>query len=241
MIHIISDLHLVESQPHLLNLFTHYIQKIAPESECLYVLGDLFEVWVGDDNHTNFNQQVIDLFAEYSRHGQLFFAHGNRDFLLGHQFAKACGGELIDEPHLLDWAGQTICMMHGDALCTDDVAYQQLRNTVRSEQWQQQFLSQTVSKRLEIADGIRAKSKDAQQNKNTEIMDVNAQAVFDCFKSNQCQWLIHGHTHREGRHMVDMGDNNTVERVVLSDWAEQGHYLSLKNSQVQSHFFDLEN
>lgn len=240
VIHLISDLHLCEEQPHLLELFKHYMQTIAPQSDELYVLGDLFEVWVGDDHHTDFNQQVIDLFADYGKQSrQLFFSHGNRDFLLGDDFANACHGKIIPEPHHLRWQDKQISLLHGDSLCTDDVEYQQTRVMIRNADWQNQFLSQTIDARLAFAAGARQQSKASQKEKSLDIMDVNKAAVEDFILLHQCDWLIHGHTHREGRHEINLKNGTTSSRIVLSDWGEQGHYLQLKQSQLTSHYFSL--
>ncbi len=245
VIHLISDLHLCENQPHLLALFKHYMVNIAPLSDELFVLGDLFEVWVGDDHHSSFNQQVIDLFAAYSQQDTkaLYFTHGNRDFLLGEQFARACNGKLLDEPHNFQWQNFKISLMHGDSLCTDDLAYQQFRATVRNPDWQSEFLKQPLEARLAYAESVRQQSIAAQQGKQEMIMDVNHQAVINCFRDNQCDWLIHGHTHRENRHTEALNSENadkTGIRIVLSDWQQQGHYLELNKAQAVSHYFELE-
>jgi len=235
VIHFISDLHLSEDQPHLLNLLTHYMTNLAPQSNQLFVLGDLFELWIGDDHQTEFNQQVIQLFADYQ--GDLFVGHGNRDFLLGQTFANSVAGQLLPEPYHFNWQGKKICLMHGDSLCTDDIAYQQLRTMVRNPEWQRQFLSQSVEQRLAFAANVQAQSKSEQQDKTAEIMDVNQDAVTDTFKTSQCDWLIHGHTHRPDSHSIKLAENNTGWRVVLSDWNDKGQYLELKEGQFQSHYF----
>ena len=237
-IHLISDLHLCEEHSHLFELFKFYMQNIAPNSQQLIVLGDLFDVWIGDDHATEFNQNVIRLFNHYSNnHGELLIAHGNRDFLLGQKFADSCDGKLIEEPFNFKWQNKNICLMHGDSLCTDDVAYQEFKNMVRTNEWQTQFLSLPIEKRLEIASGIKQQSKDAQREKQAEIMDVNSSAVNQCFIDNQCDWLIHGHTHREGQHQIDLSEDKAETRIVLSDWDKQGHYLELKDQHFQSIYF----
>ena len=235
IIHLISDLHLSEEQPNLFRLLEHYINNIAVRSEQLFVLGDLFELWVGDDHLTPFNQSVIELFAGYS--GELFFAHGNRDFLLGNHFAKACGGILIDEPYHFEWENKKVSLMHGDSLCTDDVAYQQLRNMVRNPQWQKEFLSQPVEARLAFADSVREQSKNSQKQKTAEIMDVNQSSVSRFVEENQCDWLIHGHTHRPASHQIKYNDGKICERLVLSDWRDKGHYLELRDNQLNNTYF----
>lgn len=240
VIHLISDLHLCEEQPHLLALFEHYMKNIAPQSDTLYVLGDLFEVWVGDDHDTPFNQAVISLFANYTKQSRnLFFSHGNRDFLLGDDFADACNGQIIPEPHHINWQNKQISLLHGDSLCTDDKEYMQTRIMVRNAEWQNQFLSQAIEARLAFAEGARQQSKESQKQKSIDIMDVNQNAVEDFIQLHQCDWLIHGHTHREGRHEVNLNGGGTSSRIVLSDWNQRGHYLELNQSQANSRYFSL--
>jgi len=239
VIHFISDLHLSEEQPKLLNLLEHFLTKIAPESDQLFVLGDLFELWVGDDHHTPFNQKVVELFSSYTaKGGELLVGHGNRDFLIGEAFSKSCGASLLAEPFNFEWEDKSVCLMHGDSLCTDDVAYQQLRQMVRNPQWQQEFLSQPVEARLAFAASLREQSKSAMQEKASEIMDVNQDAVVEAIQANQCDWLIHGHTHRPDTHTIDI-DGNEHLRIVLSDWGDKGQYLVFEDGRFESRYFDL--
>lgn len=244
--HFISDLHLCESQPHLSELFFYYMQNIAPSSQQLFVLGDLFEVWVGDDYISDLNQQVIQTFKCYSeKHGELLISHGNRDFLLGQKFAELCGAKLISEPFEFSWhdeltnSNKKISLMHGDSLCTDDIEYQKFRSMVRNPAWQQMFLNKSLEERLTIAGGIREQSKQAQKQKDTQIMDVNPNAVKKFFIDNQCDWLIHGHTHREASHQINLDNGKTVIRRVLSDWRTQGHYLELNQNGLSGHYFKI--
>lgn len=238
VIHLISDLHLCEEQPHVTALFEKYMQEFAPQSQQLFVLGDLFEVWVGDDNKSPFNQNIIKYFKRYTQnHGKLFFIHGNRDFLLGDSFAQQCGAQLINEPYHLQWNNTHIELMHGDILCTDDVEYQEFRSKVRQAQWQNEFLSLNIEQRLNIVSGLREQSISAQQTKENDIMDVNASSVKGFFQTSQCDWLIHGHTHRQATHKIELANNKTGVRIVLSDWHNKGHYLELSNGQYNDHFF----
>ncbi len=243
--HIISDLHLCQTKPNLFALFEHYMQNIAIQSNQLFVLGDLFEVWIGDDcleiesPNTQLYRDVISLFKNYSNHhGELFFIHGNRDFLLSEEFEKQTGGKLLREPYFLELSGKKTALMHGDSLCTDDVAYQEFRTMVRNPQWQKEFLSLPMEKRIEIASGLRQQSKDAQAEKSMEIMDVNQNSVEDFFAQNGIDWLIHGHTHRQATHELSVNDKQ-VKRIVLSDWGEKGFYLSAKKQCVDEHYFSL--
>jgi len=241
--HCIADLHLCQSRADLFALFKHYMQTIAPQSNQLYVLGDLFEAWIGDDcllsenKITKIYHETIVLFKDYSsQDGQLFFLHGNRDFLLGSDFEKRTGGKLLTEPHFTNLANKKIAFMHGDSLCTDDIAYQDFKKMVRNPQWQQEFLSLPIEKRVEIAGELRDKSKDAQAEKTTEIMDVNLQSVINFFRDNKIDWLIHGHTHRQANHSLEV-DGRLVNRIVLSDWDKQGFYLSIDDSGVSEKYF----
>ncbi len=248
--HIISDLHLCQSRPSLFALFEHYMQKIAIQSNQLFVLGDLFEVWIGDDclqiesPNTQLYRDVISLFKGYSdNHGELFFIHGNRDFLLSEEFEKQTGGKLLKEPHRLDLSNKKIALMHGDSLCTDDVAYQEFRAMVRNLEWQKQFLSLPMEKRIEIASGLRQQSKEAQTEKTMAIMDVNQNSVEDFFIQTNIDWLIHGHTHRQATHESTF-NNKKIKRIVLSDWGEQGFYLAIDNKNpdqqnISGHYFSV--
>jgi len=241
--HCIADLHLCQTRSDLFALFKHYMKIIAPQSGRLYVLGDLFEAWIGDDcllsenDHTKIYLDTIALFKDYSSQGgQLFFLHGNRDFLLGSDFEKRTGGKLLTEPYFTNLASKKIAFMHGDSLCTDDIAYQDFKKMVRDQQWQNQFLSLPIGKRSEIAGELREKSKDAQAEKTNEIMDVNQQSVIEFFRDNKIDWLIHGHTHRQANHPLEV-DGRLVNRIVLSDWNKQGFYLSIDDSGISENYF----
>lgn len=242
-IHIISDLHLCASRPDLFALFAKYMREIAIGSKQLYVLGDLFEVWIGDDclEYENPNSplysQVIALFKEYSEQtGELFFMHGNRDFLLGKDFATATGGRLLEDPYFIDWQKHKVALMHGDSLCTDDQAYQEFRKMVRNPEWQTQILAQSIPDRIKIASGLREQSEQAQSKKSIEIMDVNLTTVNEFFKESNVDWLIHGHTHRQATHPL-LIDDKARQRVVLSDWGKQGFYLSITDGSIEAIYF----
>lgn len=237
VIHFISDLHLSDEQPHLYELLEYYMQNIAIHSDQLFILGDLFELWIGDDHSTPLNQKVVQLLKNYP--GKLFIGHGNRDFLIGNEFAKSVNAILIDEPYNFEWNKTQISLLHGDSLCTDDVAYQQMKQLVRSSSWQTEFLNQSVENRLAFAANLREQSKNAQQEKTSEIMDVNQEAVIKTIKDNQCDWLIHGHTHRPNTHQITLTNKKVASRIVLSDWREKGHYLVLENGTFESLYFSL--
>jgi len=222
------------------------MKEIAPQSNQLYVLGDLFEAWIGDDCllSDNINTKIyldtISLFKDYSNQNRkLFFMHGNRDFLLGSDFEKRTGGKLLTEPYFITLANKKIAFMHGDSLCSDDLAYQEFKSMVRNPQWQKEFLALPIEKRAEIAGELREKSKNAQAEKSNEIMDVNQQSVIDFFSTHKIDCLIHGHTHRQANHQLDI-EGRSVNRIVLSDWDKKGFYLSIDETNVSENYFCYE-
>jgi UDP-2,3-diacylglucosamine hydrolase len=250
-IHIISDLHLSCEREDLTTLFSKYMSDIAINSKKLYVLGDLFEVWIGDDclasddglardpkNQTNyFYQSVISQFKKYSDNiGELYFIHGNRDFLLSNEFEKKTGGTILSEPFFFTNNDKKVALMHGDSLCTDDKEYQQFRTMVRNPAWQKEFLSLPKEKRVEIATGLREQSKDAQKEKTSEIMDVNQESVINFIKENNVDQLIHGHTHRQNAHYLKIANKKPM-RYVLADWGKKGFYLELNNNGTSENYF----
>ncbi|MRX28498.1 UDP-2,3-diacylglucosamine diphosphatase [Kangiella sp. HZ709] len=237
MRHFISDLHLCEERPDLTALFTRYMNEIAPKSNELFVLGDLFESWIGDDDDSDFVKSITAQFKAYADSGKkLYFQHGNRDFLLANEFANKTGGVIIDEIHPLVIGDQNAILMHGDSLCWDDVEYLEFRKMVRSDAWQQQLLSQPLTVRRAIAADLRQKSKDAQENKAESITDVHPEAVEQALQENNATILIHGHTHRPDFHDLEV-NNKHCQRIVLSDWDEQGNYLTVCKSDIESHYF----
>jgi UDP-2,3-diacylglucosamine hydrolase len=224
---LISDLHLNNQEVELTRLFEHFLTHIAPDAEALYILGDLFEYWLGDDTlDLPLHQQVCHALRQLSDAGvKLFFMHGNRDFLLGTHFAEACGARFLPDPSLIDLHGTPSLLMHGDTLCTDDVDYQAFRQQVHQPAWQQQFLAQTLSARVALAQSAREQSTAAKQNKSASIMDVNPDAVINTFRQYGYPRLIHGHTHRPAHHCLTV-DEHACERWVLHDWhGTQGGYL----------------
>jgi len=217
----ISDLHLQASMPHTAEAFFSFLRDHARHTQQLYLLGDIFEYWAGDDDLTPFNQQVIDALRNISDSGvELFWTSGNRDFLVSSKFADACGLQILPDPFIADFAnigGQKIILTHGDALCTDDLAYMAFRAQVRQPDWQREFLARPLEQRKAIIAGLRQGSRDAQREKTEAIMDVNEGAVGALFEVSGTDTMIHGHTHRPARHLKM---NNDVERIryVLPDW-----------------------
>jgi UDP-2,3-diacylglucosamine hydrolase len=211
----VSDLHLQASSPSTVSLFAAFLAHQASRAKQLYLLGDLFEYWAGDDDiDTPFVRSIVDALAAVSASGvALFWIAGNRDFLAGDAFAKAAGLTLLPDPCVANVAGRKIILTHGDAQCTDDVDYQAFRAQVRSPQWRQAFLAQPLEQRKAVIEGLRIGSREAQMGKSMNIMDVNPVAIDTLFAQSDATLLIHGHTHRPGRHQH--GDN---VRLVLPDW-----------------------
>lgn len=224
----ISDLHLCATRPHITTAFLSFLQSIATQAQTLYILGDLFEYWAGDDDiEDTFHQQIINAFRALATSGvAIFLMHGNRDFLITQTFCNAAGVSLIEDPSIIELHGKRILLSHGDDLCTDDVTYQAFRLQVRDKQWQAQFLSQPLEARKEQIASIRNRSEQEKSRKSAMIMDVNADAVSALLERyNYPDILIHGHTHRPNKHTIQIAGHRTV-RWVLGDWYEQGSYLA---------------
>lgn len=223
----ISDLHLCASRPGITAALVEFLQNTASKVQALYILGDLFEYWAGDDDIDNaFHQQIISGFKKLSDTGvKVFLMHGNRDFLIAEGFCQMAGITLLDDPTMIDLHGRKALLSHGDDLCVDDVAYQQFRTQVRDKKWQHEFLSQPLQVRKKQIEAIRARSEQEKTQKSLEIMDVNAEAVNALLSKYQPDLLIHGHTHRPDRHTIEL-DGRCITRWVLGDWYEQGSYLA---------------
>ena len=224
----ISDLHLSEDRPAANERFFSFLEKEARGAEALYILGDFFEYWIGDDDLGQpFNAVIAGLLQGVSRSGvALHFMHGNRDFLVGQGFCETTGARLLDDPTVLELQGEKTLLMHGDTLCTDDLDYQAWRRTARSSAWQHQFLAKPLPERRHAVLGMREKSKQVVEAKPAEIMDVNDGAVREALERHGVRRLIHGHTHRAGRHRLEVG-GRACERWVLPDWYGRGGYLEL--------------
>lgn len=222
----ISDLHLSADQPHSMAAFLRFLAGPARQAEALYILGDLFEYWVGDDDSdTPFNRQVIEALRGLSDHNtRLFLMHGNRDLLMGGELADACHATLLDDPALIDLYGTPTLLSHGDALCTDDLEYQRYRAQVRDARFQQQFLAKPLDERKTWIAQLRKHSVAEKQYKDSAIMDVNNAAVAALLREHHYPRLIHGHTHRPARHEHTV-DGHICERWVLNDWHQQGSAL----------------
>jgi UDP-2,3-diacylglucosamine hydrolase len=225
-IYFISDLHLTPEQPAITQGFLRLLEHIQG-SQALYVLGDLFESWVGDDHHDDFNQSIIDAFQKLHQTGcNIYFAHGNRDFLLGHEFAKACGGELLNDETVIKVNEQKILIMHGDQLCTKDEKYMAFRAQSRDPEWQKMMLEKPLDQRLMIAQMWRMQSKMQNSNKPENIMDVNEETVIECMQKFSAPILLHGHTHRPNTHIL----NHNEKRLVLGDWREHEAIIGVSHN-----------
>jgi len=226
----ISDLHLCESRPALNEVFFRFLREEAPRAEALYILGDLFEYWIGDDDMASpLNQAVVSGLANLSKSGtRTFFIHGNRDFLIGDRFAKAARLKLLAEAEVVNLYGQRTLLMHGDTLCTDDVDYQRFRVMVRSHAWQTAFLAKPLAQRRAEVENMRRQSEALKQTKSTDIMDVSEKTVRDSLRIFACPpLLIHGHTHRPRKHQGTV-DGVRFTRHVLPDWREDSAGIGLR-------------
>lgn len=228
----ISDLHLSEERPAINRLFLEFLQHEACHAAALYILGDLFEYWLGDDacRQGEFAGIVQALRALTDSGVPLYIMHGNRDFLLGPAFQQATGAQLMDDPGLIHLDDIPVLLMHGDTLCTDDHEYQAVRKMVRSPKWQQDFLSRPLAERTALSRQYREQSKAVTAAKQADIMDVNEDAVRAAFREHHSTLLVHGHTHRPGRHTYRF-DGHEHTRIVLGDWYTQGSVLRYHKGQ----------
>jgi len=221
----VSDLHLDDARPAITAQFGRFLSEVAPGADGLYILGDLFEYWVGDDGLAlPLPARIASWLAEASRRHPIFFMHGNRDFMVAERFAREAGVQLIADPTVVDLHGTRTALLHGDTLCTDDVAYQRFRVQVRDPKWQAAALARPVAERLAIAAAMRDDSEGAKQGKAMGIMDVAPGAVEQAFRDTGCDVMVHGHTHRPGRHVHTVDGRERV-RWVLPDWYQRGGYL----------------
>ena len=223
----ISDCHLDPEQPQVEARLIDFLDHRASDAGSLYILGDLFEVWLGDDDSAAAGKPVLDSLHRLSRRVALYFIAGNRDFLLGRAFADSVGLTLLQEPQRLTLGTRETVLIHGDTLCTDDVDYQRFRAMVRSPEWQAEFLARPLAERRRIAAQLRSDSVDAMAHKSAAIMDTNDAAVADCFREQRVDTIIHGHTHRPAVHRYADG----LLRYVLGDWNPGPSYLSWSAAQ----------
>ncbi len=225
----ISDLHLDPTRPAVSRAFFELLEGEARSADALYILGDFFEAWIGDDDNTELNQQVAEALKTLTDAGvPCYLMHGNRDFLVGQQFAAQAGCQLLADPSVVELYGKPVLLMHGDSLCTSDQEYIAFRAQVRSPAWQQAVLSKSLEERRALAAQLRANSKDSNSNKAEDIMDVTPEEVVTALNEHQVDLMIHGHTHRPAIHSVPTQQGDAT-RIVLGDWLEYGWLLRYHN------------
>jgi UDP-2,3-diacylglucosamine hydrolase len=222
----VSDLHLAAERPHICETFFAFVRDTASRADALYILGDLFEYWVGDDDLDDpLNGAVARALGGLAAGGvPVFFMHGNRDFLIGGAFAARAGAQLISDPTAVDLYGTRTLLMHGDTLCTEDLDYQKFLSTARDPKFHADFLAQPIAARRARVGQLREINAQAKQAKTAEIMDVTPATVEETLREFGYPRLIHGHTHRPARHL-HVVDDHACERWVLNDWYERGGYL----------------
>ncbi|PCJ28643.1 MAG: UDP-2,3-diacylglucosamine diphosphatase [SAR86 cluster bacterium] len=229
---LISDLHLEDSRPDITQALLAFLTSNKAQCSALYILGDLFEVWIGDDEQSELANIVAAALLEFSSAGSsIQLMHGNRDFLLGADYAKQCGASLISDPTEIETDYGPVLLLHGDSLCSDDTDYIEFRNMVRQESWQQEFLAQSLDKRRAFAQKARERSRMATSTKDNSIMDVNQSEVENLLIKAEKVTMIHGHTHRPAVHdfalKLSTGSTSKARRVVLGDWDQRGWYVEV--------------
>jgi len=230
-----SDIHLDSENSAVTHSFLNFLETRATGAAALYVLGDLFEVWVGDDDNSTLNARVARAFTALAQGGtRLFFMHGNRDFLIGDSYAERCSASLLEEPTIIECHGMRVALIHGDSLCTRDLEYMKFRKMVRTERWQSEFLEKSLVERHMIAQQARMQSKEHSSHKPSDIMDVTPHEVLHLLHDLQVNCLVHGHTHRPAVHTIRLQEpiNGKLEaqRIVLGSWDNQGWVLELDDA-----------
>ena len=228
----ISDLHLSADRDDINQCLFEFLLEQAPQADALYVLGDLFEVWIGDDDQNSFTLSIAKAFNDLRQSGvPIYFIHGNRDFLIRERFAKQAGFEILPEQVVIDLYGEPTLIMHGDELCTKDIEYQAFRKKARSWWWPRIVLSLPLSTRRKIASKGRATSKQKQSKLSSEIMDVTSDEVTSYMQKFAVKRLVHGHTHRPAIHELVI-NSQSAQRIVLGDWYEQGSVLKVSKDKI---------
>lgn len=240
----VSDLHLEERTPAITRTFLDFLDQQVTGARALYILGDLFEAWVGDDDQNELTESVAAALARLASGGtDIFLMHGNRDFLIGRDYAARCGATLLDDPTVVDCHGQRIALMHGDSLCTRDSEYMAFRRQVRSPEWQDTFLSKSLMERYMIAQQAREQSREANNHKTSEIMDVTYSEVIRTLHELDVPVLVHGHTHRPAVHTITLEvpirGETTAARIVLGDWHQKGWVLEFTDAGYELRNFPL--
>lgn len=233
----ISDLHLSEEQPAIAKGFLSFLDTGLEGASNLYILGDFFELWIGDDFRSSFHDEIIAALAAVKI--PIFMMHGNRDFLLGTEFCASIGAELLPDPSIIKLDGEDVLLMHGDSLCTDDTQYMQVRGLLRSEAFQSDFLSKSVEERLAFAQSARQESQAHTSETEMSIMDVNFEEVVKVMEQASVRTLIHGHTHRPACHELQLNAGEG-RRFVLGDWdAQSGWKITTNQGELELIRFEL--
>lgn len=236
-IRFISDIHLSDQRPDLSQAFFRYLKALPKDTEALYLLGDIFDAYIGDDDDAELLNRVKQALREVSQQNiKLYFMHGNRDFLVGDAFCQDSGCELLTDPSLIHYQGKDYLLMHGDSLCTDDLDYQTFRAQIQSPDSKAFLLAKPLAERRAIAKQLRDSSKSMSSNKAEDIMDVNDHSVLNALEQHQVKTLIHGHTHRPAVHQL----NDKQQRIVLGDWDKQAWELVIDPHGFQLKAFTLE-
>ena len=237
--YLISDLHLCPERPDITAALETFLQQHLVDASALYILGDLFESWIGDDDNTPFNRHIAFLFQQVKQQGiALFFIAGNRDFLLGPRYARQAGFRLLPEQYVVTLAGQPCLLLHGDELCTDDKAYQAFRRKARGWWWPRLMQAMPLWYRRRIAARARQRSRAYQSQQPDYILDVNPRAVHDTMRQHGVSCMIHGHTHRPAHHQFIL-DGQPAQRLVLGAWHKQGSYIKASPGGLELVFFPL--
>ena len=230
MILLISDLHLHEERPDITGAFLAFLEQHAQHAQALYILGDFFEVWIGDDAITPFQRSIAQALSEIAAGGtQIYLMHGNRDFLIGQEFCKLADCELLADPSVVKLAGEQVLLMHGDSLCTSDISYIRLRRVLRNPLISLILRNLPLRTRQRLAGDLRQKSKDSTRMKAREITDVNPEEVTRIMALYKVRTLIHGHTHRPQVHNL----GGEKQRIVLGDWDTQGWFIKAQRNRIE--------
>ncbi|MCO7543362.1 UDP-2,3-diacylglucosamine diphosphatase [Stutzerimonas nitrititolerans] len=240
MILLISDLHLEEQRPDITRAFLRFLETRASGTEALYILGDFFEVWIGDDGMTPYQHQIAAALRALSESGtRLYLMHGNRDFMIGQAFCKEAGCTLLSDPHIATLGGERVLLMHGDSLCTRDEGYMRLRRLLRNPLSLFILHHLSLARRQKLAQKLRSTSREETRMKASDIVDVTPDEVIRAMRKHRVRTLIHGHTHRPATHSLQI-DGQAARRIVLGDWDQQGWALQIDESGLHQAPFDLD-
>lgn len=231
----VSDIHLSNKDKKLSDAFINFLNEIKGSCSQLFILGDLFEIWIGDDDDSEYINTIKSELLKFTNTGpDTFFMHGNRDFLIGEQFSKETGIKILSDPHQIEIDRKKVLLSHGDAFCIDDVDYINFRNQVRDKSWQTDFLSKSIDERRSVASNIKNESNIASEKKSMDITDVNERAIQELINKHSSDFLIHGHTHRPNIH-----ENQSSKRIVLGDWDDFGWYFWMDEDSYNLEKFSI--